>query len=216
MKKIALIGSEELAAQLLYYINSTDFGEVCAFFDDYESPNKKKYGIPVLGTPLEVPNFFKQAAFDSVFIAVGYNHRKYRMEIYDFLKKNNVTLDTFIHPSALVDVTSSIGQGSIVLMNTVIDMHCQIQENVFIAPGCLISHNVTIGSHSYIAPGTCIAGNVQIGTCCFCGVRTTCIDKIQIGSNVVCAAGSVITQNILDNSLVAGVPAKIKRTIPFD
>ena len=141
MKKIALIGSEELAFQLTHYLEITGYAKVCGFFDDFEPPNRVKYGIPVLGAPSQVPVFFKEAAFDSVLIAAGYKHIKYRMEIYDFLKKNEVLLDTFVHPSASVDPTSNIGQGAIVIMNTSIDMGCQIQENVLIEPGCLISHN---------------------------------------------------------------------------
>ena len=216
MRKIALIGSQELALQLTHYLETTGYAKVCGFFDDFESTSTTKHEIPVLGTPSEVPEFFKKTTFDSVLIAVGYKHKKYRMEIYEFLKNNGVLLDTFIHPSASVDPTSNIGEGSIVLMDTSIDMGCQIQENVLVAPGCLISHNVIVGTHSYLAPRTCIAGNVQIGRCSFLGIHTTCIDKISVGNNVIAAAGSVITENIPDHVMVAGVPAKIKKKFSSD
>lgn len=36
---------------------------------------------------------------------------------------------------------------------------------------------------------------------------------VKIGNNVVVAAGAVVTQDIPDNVLVAGVPAKIKKKL---
>ena len=37
MEKIAIIGSTELAYQLIYYFENTGFGTVAGMFDDFES-----------------------------------------------------------------------------------------------------------------------------------------------------------------------------------
>ena len=44
----------------------------------------------------------------------------------------------------------------------------------------------------------------------------TILPGVSIGSNVVVAAGSVVTKDIPDNSLVAGVPARIIRELEND
>lgn len=77
-----------------------------------------------------------------------------------------------------------------------------IHKKAKIGKNCVISQNVTIGSKGplpiigdnvYIAPGSkCIGG--------------------QIGNNVVIGANSVVTKEIPDNCVVAGVPAKIVST----
>lgn len=53
----------------------------------------------------------------------------------------------------------------------------------------VIKDNVFIGAHTFIMPG------------------------INIGNNVVIGAGSIVTKNISDNSVVAGSPAKKIATI---
>lgn len=52
--------------------------------------------------------------------------------------------------------------------------------------------------------------NVYIGT------GSTILGPVAIGNNVVIAAGSVVTSNIPDNSICAGVPAKVIRSIGKD
>lgn len=52
-------------------------------------------------------------------------------------------------------------------------------------------------------------GNVNIGNNVFIGSNTTILMNVSIGNNVIIGAGSLINKNIPDNSVVAGVPAKI-------
>lgn len=43
----------------------------------------------------------------------------------------------------------------------------------------------------------------------FIGANSTIMGDVKIGNNVIVAAGSIVTKDIPDNSVVAGVPAKI-------
>jgi acetyltransferase-like isoleucine patch superfamily enzyme len=49
---------------------------------------------------------------------------------------------------------------------------------------------------------------VKIGNNVFVGVNSVILPGVTIGSNVVVAAGSVVTQDIPDNSIVGGIPAR--------
>ena len=55
-----------------------------------------------------------------------------------------------------------------------------------------------IGNNVYISAGSRILGN------------------IKIGNNVIIGANSVVIKDVPDNSIVAGVPAKIIKTIDVD
>jgi serine O-acetyltransferase len=80
-----------------------------------------------------------------------------------------------------------------------------INGSVKIGENCNLSHEVTIGKlqrgekqgypaigdNVYIAPGVKIFGN------------------ITIGNNVAIGANSVVTDNILDNSVVVGIPGRV-------
>lgn len=52
-------------------------------------------------------------------------------------------------------------------------------------------------------------GRVQIGDRVFVGANSTILMNTRIGNDVVIAAGSVVTKDIPDDSVVAGVPARI-------
>ena len=215
MKKIALVGSTELCGQLIYYFENTGFGEIVGMLDDFVSEGTIKYDRPILGKTADIPMLFKKEAFDSVAIAVGYKHRKFRKEVYEYLKKIQIPIATFIHPSSYVEESAIIKEGSIVLVNCTIDMNAQLHENVFLSSRCYVSHHVKIYAHTYCGPAIKLAGNTEIGECCFLGINTTSIDGVKIGMNVQTAAGAVLTKDVPPNVLVAGVPAVVKKELSF-
>lgn len=50
---------------------------------------------------------------------------------------------------------------------------------------------------------------IKIGDNCFIGAGATILGPITIGNNVTIAAGAVVTKDVPDNAVVAGVPAKV-------
>lgn len=60
---------------------------------------------------------------------------------------------------------------------------------------------------------TVIYKKVVVGTNCFIGCRSIIMPGVHIGNNVIVGAGSVVTRDIPDNMVCAGVPAKVICTI---
>lgn len=97
--------------------------------------------------------------------------------------------------------TTQIGKGFYIghFGTIVISEKVVIGDNVNISQGVTIGRSnrgknkgfPTIGNHVYIAPGAKIIG------------------KINIGSNVTIGANCVVTRDIPDNSVVAGIPGKV-------
>ncbi|MBR3018275.1 MAG: sugar O-acetyltransferase [Clostridia bacterium] len=59
----------------------------------------------------------------------------------------------------------------------------------------------------------CYAKPVCIGNGCWFGANVVVCPGVTIGDNCVIGAGSVVTRDIPPNSLAAGVPARVLRTI---
>lgn len=80
-----------------------------------------------------------------------------------------------------------------------------LNERVIIGKNCDIAHDVTIGMGGRgNASGTPIIGdNVFLGPGC------KVFGPIRIGHNVAIGANAVVTKDVPDNAVVAGIPAKI-------
>lgn len=58
-----------------------------------------------------------------------------------------------------------------------------------------------------------LTGSIIVGDNTYIGTRTTILPGIKIGSNCIIGAGSVVTRDIPDNSVVVGVPARVVNTL---
>jgi len=84
---------------------------------------------------------------------------------------------------------------------------------IVVHPQSIIGDNVTI--HQNVTIGSSRNGGVPpiIGNNVIIGANALIIGDIKIGNNVVIGAGSVVVKDVPDNSVVAGNPAKIIKTI---
>lgn len=67
-------------------------------------------------------------------------------------------------------------------------------------------HHVTL-AHDYKT------GRPTLGNEVFLGVGATVLGKIHVGNHVLVAAGSIVLDDVPDNSLVAGNPARVRRML---
>lgn len=57
-------------------------------------------------------------------------------------------------------------------------------------------------------PEICIYGPIVVGSWTFIGARSTILPNVRIGSNCIIGCGSIVTKNVPDNEVWAGVPAR--------
>ena len=110
-----------------------------------------------------------------------------------------------------------IGDNSNISNNTILDLSNDviIGNSVAIANNCFIfSHN-----HDYTNKdvpswkGGLILKPVKIEDGCWIGANSKILPGVTIGRRSVVAAGSVVTKNVPENTIVAGNPAKILKSI---
>jgi maltose O-acetyltransferase len=88
-----------------------------------------------------------------------------------------------------------------------IGARCDIGPGVELIPG---SH--LIGTSARRA-GAGTAKPIIIGDGCWIGARCLILGGVTIGDGCIVAAGAVVTTSMPPNSLVAGVPAKVKQAL---
>ena len=100
-----------------------------------------------------------------------------------------------------------------IVVHTHTDADIWIGDRCDIGPGVeFIPGGHLVGPHSRRA-GEGTARPIEIGDGCWVGARSIILGGVRIGSGCVVAAGSVVTRDVPDNMLVAGVPARIKRQL---
>lgn len=99
----------------------------------------------------------------------------------------------------------------IILNNVTIEPDVTIGDFTFVNYGNSIFHNVNIGSYVDIAPNCTILGGVEIKDYSYIGANSVIREKIKIGHNSIIGCGSVVVNNIPDNEVWVGNPAKFLR-----
>ncbi len=89
-----------------------------------------------------------------------------------------------------------------------------IGDNVTITPGVKFqTHDGGVALFRKEYPGLNVFGKIKIGNNVFIGEDAMIMYGVSIGDNVVIGARSVVTKDVPSNSVVAGVPAKIIKSL---
>ena len=81
----------------------------------------------------------------------------------------------------------------------------------------VINDKAKLGNYCRIYPGVIVGsaatGYPTIGNNVYIGSSAKIIGGVKVGSNVIIAPNCVVTKDVPDNSIVAGVPGKVIGTI---
>lgn len=118
------------------------------------------------------------------------------------------------HHGYAVDIAPSakIGPGLVLVhcFGTVIGSAVEIEGD------CVIFHGVTLGDRGSEWVGSREAdGHPVIGKSCILGTGAKILGPVRIGQNCVVGANSVVVSDIPENSVAAGLPAKVVNTRPM-
>lgn len=122
-----------------------------------------------------------------------------------------------IEPGALIREQVEIGSGAVIMMGAVINIGAVIGEGTMIDMGAILGGRATVGKNCHVGAGAVLAGVIEPASAkpvivednVLIGANAVVIEGVHIGKNAVVAAGAVVIEDVPDNMVVAGCPAKI-------
>ena len=117
-----------------------------------------------------------------------------------------------IHPSAAVSTNATVGYNVLIMAGVVVSSNAIIGNHVCLLPNTVVHHDTIIGDWSLVGSNVAIAGGVDVGENSFIGSGSSIRNGVKIGSRALVGLGSVVTSDVMNESIVAGNPAKILRT----
>lgn len=141
------------------------------------------------------------------------------VKIFDFVNLYGCKIDDRSKVGTFVEIQKGASIGK----DCKISSHTFICEGVHIGDGVFVGHNVTFINDKYprsVNPDgsmqteedwalveTFVKKGASIGS------SSTIMCGITIGENAIIGAGAVVTKDVPDNTVVAGVPAKVIKTL---
>ena len=122
-----------------------------------------------------------------------------------------------IEPGAILRDGVEIRKNAVVMMGAILNIGAVVGEGSMIDMGAVLGGRATVGKNCHIGAGAVLAGVIEppsatpvtVGDGVLVGANAVVLEGVRIGAGAVVAAGAVVTQDVPENAVVAGAPARI-------
>lgn len=122
-----------------------------------------------------------------------------------------------IEPGAMIREQVEIGDNAVIMMGAIINIGAVIGEGTMIDMGAILGGRATVGKNCHVGAGAVLAGVIEPASAVpvivednvLIGANAVVIEGVHIGRGAVVAAGAVVTEDVPENMVVAGCPARV-------
>ena len=126
-----------------------------------------------------------------------------------------------IEPGAIIRDMVEIGDNAVIMMGAVINIGAVIGEGTMIDMGAILGGRATVGKNCHIGAGTVLAGVIEppsaqpviVEDGVVIGANAVVLEGCRIGKGSVVAAGAVVVDDVPEGVVVAGVPARVIKSV---
>ncbi len=212
MKKLVILGGSGIGMIAASVADSLGYYEVAGFLNDalpVGSEVGKYKKIPVIGTTEDVEKYVRENCY--FFIAyVGLQNEKATFHKVETLPIPPDRFATLIHHTAIIPKGyAKIGNGCLFSPLCQLSPDTTIADNCILLPNSFVGHDSTLERFAHVATNGVIGANVLVGKAVHIGSNATIREKVKIGDFSLIGAGSVVLNDVPENSIVVGNPAKL-------
>lgn len=132
-----------------------------------------------------------------------------RFQISNTLEKLEIAPVNITAKNSYICDTVFFGKGIQVMPSATVNSFTAIGDYCVLNTNSTVDHECVIGNGVHIMGGASLAGNITVKDFATIGTNATILPNITIGKGAYVGAGAVVTKDVADFDVVAGVPAKI-------
>ena len=185
--------------------------EIVGFLDDVnlDRHGTEFCGAILLGGQEQLDKLLQRGIKKIIF---GFGNGEGRLRLSRLAREKGFDLVTAIHPRAIIANDAIIGSGSVIVAGAVINPGVKLGENVIVNTCASVDHECAVEEGAHICPGVHLGARVSVGRASWIGIGTTVKDRVTIGAGTLIGAGSVVVDDIQENVVAYGVPARVVRS----
>ena len=204
---IAYIAGAEKKTPVKVYVNEKrpiDYGSATVFGD-----GRSKV---VFGEWKDLSPILSAHAADIDDLVVENDRRNSAIPLLD-LKGINARIE----PGAIIREQVSIGDNAVIMMGAILNIGAVVGPGTMIDMGAVLGGRATVGSRCHVGAGAVLAGVIEPASATpviveddvLIGANAVVIEGVRIGRGAVVAAGAVVVNDVPENAVVAGCPARV-------
>jgi len=192
MDQLILIGGGGHCRSVIDVIEQEGRFEIAGIVDQPELIGTDVLGYKVIASDAELPGL--AGKFRYALVTVGQvRSPKLRITLFKQARSAGFQLPVIVSPRAYVSQHATVGEGTVVMHDSLVNANASVGRNCIINTKTLIEHDSYIGDHCHISTGAVINGTVKVERGCFVGSHATTSQSITIDPDSFVKAGSLVT-----------------------
>lgn len=156
-----------------------------------------------------IPEHARQC--EGFLVCIGDAYGKARVRFSEQLRALGLAPVSAVHPTAYISDAARIGAGLQAMPRCLVDDFATVGEFCILNAQCTVGHECMLGRGTHVMIAAALCGLVRVGDYSTIGTNATVLPRVSIGTNCYVGAGAVVTEDVPDNAVVAGVPARVIR-----
>ncbi len=165
-------------------------------------------GVPLTHDEEILRDWIRERTLSGAAVAIGGTVGRERLGVAARLAGWGLDALTLVHARAWVAESAWLGEGCQVLAMAAVSEEARLGRQCIVNTGASVDHECVLGEGVHIMPGATLAGCVTVGDCAAIGSGATVLPRLHIGRDAIVGAGAVVTRDVPQGAIMAGVPAR--------